>query len=139
MSDAQYETLMRENMRMERENAEIREILERERAEKEQLMNHNEDNKNLISKLSKEYDVAKKKLTDELMDKKERRMKYEAEMQRLRDEIDRRQREIEEMQSQAIEPVDMDILRMKAKKEFETAHTIEMEEKNMQVSKLKRE
>jgi len=41
--DAQYETLMRENMLKERENAELKEMLEQERAEKAQLLDHYED------------------------------------------------------------------------------------------------
>lgn len=139
MIDAQYETLMRENMKQERDIAELKELLEQERAEKEQLMDHNEDNKMLINKLSKEYEVAKKKLTEELVDRRERRVKYDAEMERLRVEIDKRQREIEEMQAQAIEPQDMDILRLKAKKEFETQHALELEEKQTIINQIKEE
>ena len=70
MIDAQYETLMRENMKLEREISELKEMLEQEKSEKAQLFDINEDNKVLISKLSKELEVAKKKLTEELVEKK---------------------------------------------------------------------
>jgi len=139
MTDAQYETLMRENMKLERDYSEVREMLEQERAEKEQLMGHNEDNKNLINKLSKEYEIAKKKLTEELVNKRERRLKYDEEIQRLRIEIDRRQKEIEDMQGQAIEPMDMEIFKMKMKKEIETSHRIEIEERNAMLERSKNE
>jgi predicted nuclease with TOPRIM domain len=48
MSEAKYETVMRENMNLEREISELKECLEQERAEKEQLLEHNEDNFNQI-------------------------------------------------------------------------------------------
>ncbi|CAI2364680.1 unnamed protein product [Moneuplotes crassus] len=137
--DLQYETLLRQSMQQERDIAELKEMLETERAEKSKLFEHNEDNKLLIGKLVKELDVAKKKLTQELMDKKERRDKYEAEMGRLRQEIERRHREIQDVQEQAVDPMDMDILRVKIKKEFETNHSNELEEKQMIISQLKTE
>lgn len=139
MLDPQYETLMRENMKLERDIAEFKEMLEQERAEKNQILDHNEDNKMLINKLSKELDVAKKKLTEELVDKRERRVKYDAEMDRLRQEIERRQQEIENMQAQAIEPMDMDILKLKTRKEFENSHTMELEERQNIINKIKEE
>jgi DNA repair exonuclease SbcCD ATPase subunit len=110
------------------------------------------NNKRLIERISKEFEVSKKKLTEELVDKRERRMKYDAEHTRLREEIDKRQKEIEVMQAQAIEPLDMDILRMKARKEFEMAttpiisiltpkmaHKVELEEKQEMYNKIKEE
>lgn len=139
MLDPQYETLMRENMKLERDIAEFKEMLEQERAEKNQILDHNEDNKMLINKLSKELDVAKKKLTEELVDKRERRVKYDAEMDRLRQEIERRQQEIENMQAQAIEPMDMDILKLKTRKEFENSHAMELEERQNIINKIKEE
>lgn len=136
MIDAQYETLMRENMKLEREISELKEMLEQERSEKAQLFDINEDNKVLISKLGKELEVAKKKLTEELVDKRERKLKYDAEAERLRHEIERRQKEIEAIQTQAVEPVDMDIFRIKTRKEFEAAHALEVEEKQNTINKL---
>lgn len=130
---------MRENMKLERDIAEFKEMLEQERAEKNQILDHNEDNKMLINKLSKELDVAKKKLTEELVDKRERRVKYDAEMDRLRQEIERRQQEIENMQAQAIEPMDMDILKLKTRKEFENSHAMELEERQNIINKIKEE
>ena len=76
---------------------------------------------------------------EELVDKKERRGKYEAEMARLRQEIDRRHREIEEVQAQSVDPMDMDILRVRIKKEFETSHSMELEEKQIIIGQLKSE
>lgn len=139
MLDPQYETTMRENMKLERDCSELKEMLEQERAEKSQLMDQYNDNKNLISKLSKELDVAKRKLTEELVDKRERRVKYEAEMERLRQEIERRQREIEDVQATAVEPMDMDIFRLKAKKEFENSHAMEMQERQNIIDQIKQE
>jgi predicted nucleic acid-binding Zn-ribbon protein len=126
-------------MKLERDISELKEMLEQERAEKGQLLDHNEDNKILIGKLNKELEVAKKKLTEELDEKRERRIKYDAEMSRLRQEIDRRQKESEDIQAQSIEPMDMDILRLKVRKEFETSHTIEMDDKQNIINKLKEE
>lgn len=137
--DAQYEALVRKSMQQERDIAELTQLLEAERAQKGKLLEHNEDNKNITAKLVKELDVARKKLTEELLDKKERRDKYEAEMGRLRQEIERRHKEIEEVQAQSVDPMDMDILRVKIKKEFETTHSNDLEEKQTIISQLKSE
>lgn len=119
---------------MERGVAELKEMLEQERAEKTQLMDHNEDNKMLINKLSKEYEVTKRRLTDELAGKREKDAKHRAEMDRLRVEIDK-------LQSHMVEPMvmDMDILLLKTKKEFETTHNNELAEFQDRIDKLQEE
>ena len=136
--DSQYEALMRQNAQLERDVSELKELLEQERAEKNQLLNHNEDNKLLIGKLNRELEVARKKLVEDVVNNNERKIKYEEEVSRLRHEIDKRQKEIEDMQAQSIKPMDMNILRMKMKEEFETSYALESEDKAM-IAKLKEE
>jgi chromosome segregation ATPase len=139
MYDPQHETVMRENMKLEREKAELKELVEQLNAEKDQLINLNEDNKTLVLKISKEYDVSKNKLTQELVDKIERRKKYDADIERLHHEIERRQKEIESLQAQAIEPMDMDVFKLKIRKDYEAVHNSEMQEMQSLVDRLKEE
>jgi seryl-tRNA synthetase len=83
-----------------------------------------EEFKMQFDKMRKESNESHKKLIEVVTAKKELENRYESEMAHLKNSIEVRQRELDELSSKMILPMDTDVLRIKMLKELEGPHRI---------------
>ncbi len=89
MSAAEYEALVQENQDLNKALGMTKKVVEEERREKEDLMKVHEEYKTQFERISKELMLSQKKLTEEIVGKRQRKEQNEAEQDRLKDEINR--------------------------------------------------
>lgn len=136
MSEAHYEALVSDNNELNKALTKTKTLFEQEVAEKQNLVTIIEDYKTHFDRLTMENAQIQKKLTEEISAKRLTKEHHDVETDRLKVEVGRRQKEIEEVLMTAAEPMQVETLRMKARKEVDVAHRAELDERQSQVEDL---
>ena len=138
-----YQQIVRENKELSKALGETREILNQKASENSSMMQtfdvykHNQEK--TIEYLSQELGKAQKGFQEEKLERKESKEKYEIEKMRFKNDILKRQKEIEELHGMTQGQVDITVLTMKARKEVEVSHRNEIEDKQHMIDELQRE
>ena len=114
----------------------MRLLLEREREEKLQVDRLYQDQKAESERVKVERSHYQQRLIEEFTQKKELEGQYEARIGDWRRALEGKQKELDQIASKMVLPIDTDILRMRVTKDIEARFRLELETKSLELDKM---
>ena len=134
--DRTYEALLDENNELRKALNSTKELVERFRSDNESLKQMHEEFKLHHERLKKECQEAHNRCAEAVSSRKETEAYYENYVSRLKNSLEQRKKEFDEMQSKMIPPIDSELLRVKLVNEIEGPMRVAIENKQEEVNRL---
>jgi len=128
--------ILAEKQELERALQDVRLLLEREREEKLQVDRLYQDQKAESERVKVERSHYQQRLIEEFTQKKELEGQYEARIGDWRRALEGKQKELDQIASKMVLPIDTDILRMRVTKDIEARFRLELETKSLELDKM---
>jgi len=128
--------ILAEKQELERALQDVRLLLEREREEKLQVDRLYQDQKAESERVKVERSHYQQRLIEEFTQKKELEAQYEARIGDWRRALEGKQKELDQIASKMVLPIDTDILRMRVTKDIEARFRLELETKSLELDKM---
>jgi len=128
--------ILAEKQELERALQDVRLLLEREREEKLQVDRLYQDQKAESERVKVERSHYQQRLIEEFTQKKELEAQYEARIGDWRRALEGKQKELDQIASKMVLPIDTDILRMRVTKDIEARFRLELETKSLELVKM---